>query len=183
MTKLPHFLVAAALASGALYATAQSLKPGLWEINNKMTGGSGATEKALAEAQKQLANMPPDQRKMMESMMAKQGVGMGAGGAMTAKVCMTQEMIDRDEVPTQQGDCKQSTSPRTGNSMKFSFVCTRPPASGESQVTFVSPEVYTLNMTLKSMASGQPETMNMDATARFVSPACGNIKPMSLPKK
>jgi hypothetical protein len=183
MTKLHHFLVAAALASGALGATAQSLKPGLWEINNKMSGGSGTAEKALTEAQKQLANMPPDQRKMMENMMANQGVGINAGGAMTAKVCMTQEMIDHNEVPTQQGDCKQTTSPRTGNTMKFSFVCTRPPASGEGQVTFVSPEAYTLKMTLNTMASGKPETMNMDATGRFVSTACGNIKPMSLPKQ
>lgn len=55
---------------------AQSLKPGLWEINNKMQSSSGQVEKAMAEAQKQMAAMPPEQRKLMQDMMAKQGVAM-----------------------------------------------------------------------------------------------------------
>ncbi|WP_304727774.1 DUF3617 domain-containing protein [Rhodoferax sp.] len=89
----------------------------------------------------------------------------------------------RNEVATQQGDCKQTTSPRTGNTMKFSFVCTQPPSSGEGQVVFVSPEAYTMKMTLNTTASGKPEKMNMDATGKFVSAECGNIKPITIPKK
>jgi hypothetical protein len=179
MKKLNQLLITAVLASGAACAVAQTLKPGLWEINNKMSGGSGAAEKAMAEAQKQLAKMPANQRKMMEDMMAQQGVGMGAGGAMTAKVCMTREMVERNAVATQQGDCKQTSSPRVGNSMKFSFVCTRPPSGGEGQVVFVSPEAYTMTMALNTSASGKPEKMNMDASGKFLSAECGNIKPLS----
>ncbi len=183
MNKLHHVLVTAALASGAFCAVAQTSKPGLWEINSKMSGGSGEMEKTMAEAQKQLANMPPDQRKMMEGMMAKQGVGMAPGGGMTAKVCMTQEMVDHNDVATQQGDCKHTASPRTGNTMKFSFVCTKPPSTGEGQVTFVSPEAYTMKMTLNTTAQGKPEKMNMDATAKFMSAECGSIKPIAGAKK
>ncbi|MDO8251147.1 MAG: DUF3617 domain-containing protein [Rhodoferax sp.] len=184
MTKLHHVLVIVALASGACGAAAQTMKPGLWEINNKMTSSSGEAEKAMTEAQKQLASMPPDQRKMMEDMMAKQGVAIGKGAGSTAvRVCMTKEMVERDEVATQQGQCQQTTSPRTGNTMKFSFVCTQPPSSGEGQVNFVSPEAYTMKMTLNSMAKGKPEKMNMDATGKFLSPECGNIKPITPPKK
>jgi hypothetical protein len=183
MKNLHQVLITAALAGGAVCATAQSMKPGLWEVSNKMTGGSGEAGKTLTEAQKQLAAMPADQRKMMEDMMAQQGVGMGAGGAMATKVCMTREMVERNEVATQQGDCKQTSSPRSGNSMKFSFVCTRPPSSGDGQITFVSPEAYTMKMTLTTTANGKAERMNMDASARFVSAECGNIKPLALPKK
>jgi hypothetical protein len=182
MTKL-HRVLVIALAGAACGAAAQTLKPGLWEINNKMSSSSGEMEKAMAEAQKQLASMPPDQRKMMEDMMAKQGVGMGKSPGSTAvRVCMTQEMVERNEVATQQGDCKHTTSPRTGNSLKFSFVCTQPPSRGEGQVVFVSPEAYTMTMTLTSTAKGKPEKLNMDAAGKFVSAGCGNIKPIALPK-
>jgi hypothetical protein len=184
MTKLHRVLFTVALAGGAFCAAAQSMKPGLWEINNKMTSSSGEMEKAMSEAQKQLAGMPPDQRKMMEDMMAKQGVGMGAGaGATAVKICMTQEMVERNEVATQQGDCKHTTSPRTGNTMKFSFVCTKPPSSGEGQVTFVSPETYAMKMTLNTTANGKAEKMNVDATGKFISKDCGTIKPLAAPKK
>lgn len=184
MNKLHHVLVTAALASGAFGAAAQTMKPGLWEINNKMSSSSGEMEKAMAEAQKQLASMPPDQAKMMADMMAKQGVGMGKGAGSTAiRVCMSKDMVERNEVATQQGDCQHTNSLRAGNTMKFSFVCTQPPSSGEGQVTFVSPEAYAMKMTLNSTANGKPEKMNMDATGKFLSAECGNIKPITVPKK
>ena len=50
----------------ALNAHAQTVKPGLWEMTNKMQSGSGEMEKAMAEAQKAMADLPPEQRKMMQ---------------------------------------------------------------------------------------------------------------------
>ncbi|OOG45128.1 DUF3617 domain-containing protein [Polaromonas sp. A23] len=177
----------AALALLALFAQpvmAQTLKPGLWEINNKMQSGSGQVEKAMADMQKQMASMPPDQRKMMQDMMAKQGMSMAPGaGGMVVKVCMTKESIERNELPSQQGDCKTTTTPRMGNTMKMSFVCTQPPSSGEGQVTFVSPEAYTMKMAMKTSVQGKPETMTMDGGGKWLSADCGNIKPMAVPKK
>lgn len=164
---------------------AQNLKPGLWEINNKMQSGSGQLEQGMAEMQKQMAAMPPEQRKMMQDMMAKQGVSMGAGapGSMVAKICMTKEMVERNELQAQQGDCKTTTSPRTGNTMKMSFVCTQPPSSGEGQVTFVSPDAYTMKMAMKTTVQGKPETMTMDGGGKWLSADCGAIKPLAPPKK
>ena len=164
---------------------AQSLKPGLWEINNKMQSSSGQMEKSMAETQKQMAAMPPEQRKMMQDMLAKQGMSMGpgAGGNMAVKICMTKEMAERNELPAQQGDCKTTNSPRSGNTMKMSFACTQPPSSGEGTVTFVSPEAYTMKMTMKSMMQGKPETMTMDGGGKWLSADCGNIKPLAVPKK
>ncbi len=164
---------------------AQNLKPGLWEINNKMQSGSGQLEKGMAEMQKQMAAMPPEQRKMMEEMMAKQGVSMSAGapGSMVAKICMTKEMVERNELPAQQGDCKSTTSPRVGNTMKMSFVCTQPPSSGEGQVTFVSPEAYTMKMAMKTSVQGKPETMTMDGGGKWLAADCGTLKPIAVPKK
>ncbi len=64
--------IALAMATGA---AAQTLKPGLWEINNKMQSGSGEMEQAMASMEKQMAGMPPQQRKQMQDMLAKQGMG------------------------------------------------------------------------------------------------------------
>lgn len=183
MKKLHLVWITGALTCAALGAAAQSMKPGLWEISNKMSSGSGEMEKAMAEAQKQMASMPPEQRKMMADMMAKQGISMGSGGAPAAmKMCISKEMAERNEVAAhQQGDCTHTTSPRTGNTMKFSFVCTKPPSSGEGQVTFTGSDAYSMKMDMTSTAKGKPEKMSMDATGKFLSADCGNIKPMSLP--
>lgn len=188
MRKVHQLLVSAALAGSACGIAAQTMKPGLWEINNKMSSSSGAMNNEMAAMQKELASMPPDQRKMMEGMMAKQGAGMGMGasaGALntTVKVCMTPEMVERNEVATQQGDCKHKHAPRSGNTMKFSFVCSKPPSSGEGQVNFVSPQAYTMKMTFNSTAKGKPESMNMETSGKFLSSECGSIKPMVMSKK
>ena len=187
MKTLHQVLITGALTCAALGATAQSMKPGLWEINNKMSTSSGEMEKAMAEAQKQMASMPPEQRKMMADMMAKQGVSMGVGGgagSTAIKMCISKEMAERNEVAAhQQGDCTHTTSPRTGNTMKFSFVCTKPPSSGEGLVTFNGSDAYSMKMDMTSTAKGKPEKMSMDATGKFLSADCGNIKPIAMPKK
>lgn len=173
------------LTTFAAGANAQSMKPGLWEISTQMKG-SGQTGDAMAQAQKQLESMPPEQRKMMQDMMAKQGVqmGTGAGGGMTIKVCMTQDMVDRNEVSGgRQGDCTHTNSPRAGNTMKFSYVCTKPPSSGEGQVTFTSHEAYSTKMTSTSTVRGAQEKMEMQSSGRWLGANCGNVKPLAPPKK
>jgi len=173
---------ALAMVTIALAAQAQprTLKPGLWEISSRMQTGSGEMEKAMAQAQKEMASLPPEQRKMMQDMMAKQGVGLGAGGAggMTVKICMTKEMIERDEIASQEGDCKTARAPWVGNSMKMSFTCAKPPSKGEGQVTIISPQAYSMKMTLDTTASGKPERMAMDNTGKWLSAECGSIKPI-----
>jgi hypothetical protein len=178
-----HIFLAIALAGSTLSASAQTMKPGLWEIKNNMSTSSGELEKAMAMAQKEMAKMPADQRKMVEDMMAKQGIGMSASsGNPTIKVCMTKEMIERNDLAAHQGDCKQTVLPRTGSTMRFSFVCSNPPSSGEGQITFVSPEVYTMKMDVKTQAKGKAEAMTMQASGQFLSSECGAIKPLGAPK-
>ena len=87
--RIPSILMSVMLlAAGSAWA--QSTAPGLWEIRNRM-GGNPEMEKAMAEMQQQLAAMPPAQRQQMEAMMRQNGMSVGAGGAMTLKVCITPE--------------------------------------------------------------------------------------------
>ncbi len=185
-----HAAWAACLLAGSTgFASAQTMKPGLWEITTQMQGGSGEMASAMAEAQKQMENMPPEQRKMVQDMMAKQGIqlGAGGGGGMSIKVCMTQEMVDRSVVASRQSsdnqnECTQTNSPRSGNSMKFAFVCTKPPSSGEGQVTFTSPEAYSMKMASTTTVKGKPEKMDMQTSGRWLGGDCGTVKPFPMPK-
>jgi hypothetical protein len=175
-----HLFTAAAVLALGLPAAAQTMKPGLWEINNKVSGGQ--MDQAMAEMQKQMAQMPPEQRKQMEAMLAQRGVQVtpGANGGMGVRMCMTREMVERNEVPTRQG-CTTTQGKRSGNSIHVAFTCSNPPSSGEGDVSF-TPESYTSHMVVKTTVQGRPETMTMDATGKFLQADCGDIKPV-VPRK
>jgi hypothetical protein len=188
--KLSHHLVVAASAA-CLFSipgitSAQSMRPGLWEITTQMQGASGGKmDAAMAEMQKQMAAMSPDQRKMVEERMAKQGMKFGGapGGGMKMQMCMTQEMVDRNEVASrQQGNCTQTRSPRTGNSMKFAFECTNPSSKGEGTVTFSGPDAYAMKLTTTTTVQGKAESMDMQGSGKWLSADCGNVKPLPTPK-
>lgn len=182
--KSTSLLLAAATLAFTAGAFAQTTKPGLWEITNKMQSSSGEMEKAMANMEKQMASMPPEQRKQMQDMMAKQGMSMGSGGGMTMKMCVTKEMAERNELPQQQqGDCKTTRSPASGSTVKFSYTCAQPPSSGEGVMTFNGDTGYTMKMNTTTTVKGKPEKMTMDATGKWLSADCGTIKPIAVPKK
>lgn len=184
MKKLPICLLGCTLAGVMGLANAQTMKPGLWEITSKNTGRTPEMGNGLAEAQKRMESMPAEQRKMMQEMMAKKGITMGQpGGAMSIKLCMTQEMIDRNEVGTQQGSCTRTSSQRSGNTLKFKVECSNPPSSSEGQITFVSADAYTSSIQVNSSIEGKPRAMTMESSGKFLSTDCGNIKPVAVPKK
>jgi hypothetical protein len=166
----------------ALPSSAQNMKAGLWEMTNKMQTSDGKLEKAMADMQKQMASMPAEQRKMMEDMMAKQGVQMGApGGPMTVKLCMSKEMIAKGMLPTQQqGDCTSNRSPMVGNTVHMTFKCTNPPSSGEGDMVFQSDSAYSMKMLVEHTQAGKKETMTMDGNAKWLGSDCGAIKPFDM---
>lgn len=176
-----HLVAAAAVLAFALPAGAQTMKPGLWEIHNKMSGGQ--MDQAMADMQKQLAQMPPEQRKQMEAAMAQRGVKLApaAGGGMAVRMCMTREMVERNDVPVQNG-CTATQNRKSGNRVQFAYTCTNPPSSGEGEMTF-TPESYTSHMTMKSVVQGKTETMVSDSTGKWLKADCGNVKPVQAPKK
>jgi hypothetical protein len=178
---LKHVLSASALALTVLSAVAQTQAAGLWEHAVSMKAGGGELERAMAEMQKQMAAMPPDQRKQMEQMMSSRGVTLGAQGA-TAKVCVTKEQAARPAEPKLTGDCTQHDVQRSGNTMKFKFECTKPEAlSGEGEMTYVSDKAYTGKTTVTRQASGKPQQTSMEMSGKWVAADCGDVKPLGKP--
>ncbi len=179
-----HPFVVAAFAASLVLAPAAGageiqLEPGLWEVENDMAAAGGQLGAAQAELKRQLAAMPPEQRAMMEKMMAGQGVDLGGKGLLgvTGRICLTREMIDQHELPVQKGKCTTKLLSRTGNSVKMSFECTDPPAHGEGEYTILSPKAYEMKMAVRAAIQGQEEKMTMDATGKWLGADCGSVKP------
>jgi len=181
-----HSLLAAIVAAALLpafpalptYATSAAMRPGLWEITSKIKPDDPQAAAAMAEAQKQMANMAPEQRKMIEAMMAKQGVGLSVNGdGVKVTYCITKDMAERREFPTgQQGQCTNSSTP-TASGMHVSFTCTNPPSSGNGQVTFQGDTAYTTTMNVTTSARGKSESMSVNATGRWLGADCGAKTP------
>lgn len=182
MKLLASALTMALLLPGAAslsQAQPQKLRPGLWEHTVSMKSQSGQMEAAMAEMQKSLASMPPEQRKQMEQMMAQQGVSMGPKGN-SVKVCITAEQADLENIPPRDG-CTQTVK-RTGpNTAAMAFSCKgskdEPPTSGEGTMTFSGPTAYSGNFKVKTTTSGKPEQIDMAQAGKWLSADCGAIKP------
>ena len=172
------------LGLAAFSVHAQTTQPGLWEVTQKM-GGNPEIDKAMAEMQKELAGMPPAQRKQMEAMMGGQGMGMpgaAGGGGTVIKTCISKDMADRSQMPTKQGDCTSTVLEKTRTTMKMKFACTSPPSSGEGQFTFLSDKAYTMKMKITGLAQGKPQTTTLEGSGKWLGVDCGSVKPMVLPK-
>ena len=181
--KLIRTLFASALALVTLHAAAQTQVPGLWEHSFKMKSQDAETDKALADMQKQMAAMAPEQRKQIEQMMASRGMSMGAQGTVL-KVCVTKEDVARKAEPQFREGCTQQVVQRTASSMKVKFECTQPqPMSGEGEMSFTSDKAYTGKSTVMSQANGKAQQMTIEMAGKWLAADCGDIKPRSAPAK
>jgi Protein of unknown function (DUF3617) len=174
--------VAALLAHAPVQA--QKLAPGLWEHSMTMKSSDPRLAEGMARMQKELAAMPPEQRKQMEAMMSAQGMNMGmaagAGGpAIVAKVCLTPEQAARDQMPPPaEGDCKQTSMQRSGNTLRMKFACTgKRPATGEGEYTLDGPKAHRGRTTINTQEGGKSVRMEMDHSGRWLASDCGAVQP------
>lgn len=171
------------LAAMALPASAQNIKPGLWEMNNTVQSDNAIMAQAMAHMQKQLAGMTPEQRKNIDDKIAQHGgmkIETSGEGSMRVKMCLTKEVIqDALFGPQQSGNCTHTKAPMAGKVLHYTFSCTNPVSSGQGRVTFNGDSAYVSKLTVSSSPMGKQETMVLDSTARWLGADCGNIQPIS----
>jgi len=195
-------LMAAGLSFNVHAAVHVDMKPGLWEHKFKMDDSSAnATQKAqveqmakaVEEMKKQMANLPPEQRKMMEDMMAQQGIKVSDKGidmapqgvqitkeGTTVKACVTQEEIDRGELPKTNDDCEQKLTQTSAKVIKLSYVCKgENPMHGEGTVIFQNDKSYTGEVAYTTTIEGETQTFHAVQSGKWLASDCGNIKPES----
>ncbi len=177
------FLSLTALA--AVPAMAQDMRPGLWELHNKISSSNGQLAQQMSAMQKQIASMPPEQRKMMEDMISKHaGVAMPTmkDGGMQVKVCVTKEMVAQGQLPMQQtGNCTHQRSPMVGKEVKIAFTCTNPESRGEGRASFPNDSSFSSNMQIHANLNGKQESTSISGQGTWLGADCGNVKPLALP--
>lgn len=168
-----------AFATGGLAQTPTRLQAGLWEHSVEMRSQSGQMEAGMKQAQAAMAAMTPEQRKMMEGMLAKQGVALGAS-PQKLRMCLSAEDAARDALPPAQDGCTQKAS-RKGNVWTVSFQCPArdgdPASSGEGTATLESSNAYSGKFTIRTQNGKAAEVLTMNTRARWVAADCGALRP------
>lgn len=159
---------------GQALAQEPKILPGLWEHTYSMKTESGLVEGAMS----QLANLAPEQKAMMEQMMATQGISLGPSGN-TLRVCISKDDAERGEVPQMDSDCTQKILHRSANTIKVGFSCASdPPTRGEGEITFISPKAYTGKAVVQTTVQGVTEQMHIEQKGKWLSADCGGVKPL-----
>lgn len=179
------------LASTALQAHAESppIKPGLWEMTTVSREVNGKTMPDMsAQMAENMNKLPPEMRARMEEQMKARGVQMtpGAGGQMAVRMCITKDMLDRNQWQKTEGNCKNTAMSHSGATWSWKFSCTQPPSDGEGSTTFTSSDAYNSDIHINTQHNGQAKTMHMKHQAKWLGSDCGGlqpIKPMEPPSK
>lgn len=182
--RLTTLALVCAAAMAMSTASAQTMKPGLWESTSKTTSSDPVTAKAMADSQKQMAAMPAAQRKEMEKAMNKPGapqMTINADGGFTVKSCITQKMIDDGGMMGVEGaGCTYKKSPVVGGTQSYSYTCTNPPSSGEGKTVFQGANYVSNAAMTMTGPSGKKDVMTSETRGKWLGADCGAIKPVDI---
>lgn len=155
---------------------AQMLQPGLWELTTSNMQVDGKPLPDMEFMLGQLKNLPPEQRAMMEGVLAKQGITVAGKGV---RSCLTPEQVKTDDIPLQdpQSGCTQRITDRNGKTWNFEFSC--PKAQGTGQAQFLSDREFVTKVQGTFNASGVQQQGSMNTRAVWLGADCGTVKPRS----
>jgi hypothetical protein len=171
--------VVALLSLAAPVQAQDKMTPGLWE--NQITMKNAQLDDAMAKMQAQMAAMSPQQRQMVEQMMAGHGVAPG-GQPRSVRVCISKEQAARGSVPQTDGHCQQQETSRSGSSVKYAFSCAgEHPVSGTGEFTMTSPTSYTMHSVSDTVMQGKAQHVEMDVAGTWIAADCGSVKPAQAP--
>lgn len=199
----------------AVQAASVDVKPGLWEFTTSMDPnefsalqkqqGSKMQEsmtQALKAMEEAKAKMTPEQRKLMEQMMAsnppadaaktapKTAPAMSASaqdtmkqlghymetGTMVNKSCITQKEIDDATFMKEEkhGDCVTKSTQVSSSLFKSTTDCKGTDHSHmEAEVTLVNPKNFTAKFVSNSIYDNKPLVMHGQQNAKWIASDCG----------
>ncbi|UUY09508.1 DUF3617 domain-containing protein [Pseudomonas sp. J452] len=150
-------------------ASAEQIRPGLWEFTSNLQS-DGQAMPDMQEMLGQLQNLPPEQRQMMEQMMAKQGVKLGGAGV---QLCLSEAQAKAHDIPLQdpESGCTHEITERGADVWKFRFTC--PDGQGEGETRFEGDTAFSTQV--NGVYGGRQSSMH--SQARWVSADCGGLLP------
>lgn len=150
-------------------ASALEIQPGLWEISSKHLQADGQEAPGMQQMLEQMKDLPPEQRQMMEQMLAQQGVQLGDKGV---RICMSAAQIQAQQIPLQDPDsgCSNEITERSADLWKFRFTC--PDGQGEGETRFLSDKEFTTQV--NGTYDGKSSSMQSHAT--WIAADCGELQ-------
>jgi len=166
MTRILRTVCITALAAGmTTIAAAQAMKvnakPGLWEMSVQVTvPGMPSVD---------TSKMPPQQKAMMESMMA------GGRGLKPVQSCVTREDLDQGRVQKDPpgSECTTKIINATSSLVEMTQTCTGQAAGTREMRLETTPE--TMKMVAKTVTGRGAGTV-ATITGKWLSASCGNVK-------
>ncbi|AKJ26911.1 DUF3617 domain-containing protein [Caldimonas brevitalea] len=185
-TALLCALVAAlALPSAQAQSTLVKRKPGLWEVRQTHQSGqvSGQQMPSNKEMEAALATMTPAQRKQVEQTMRERGLGLSQKPG-TMRYCLSPQMAERDPLsqpPDPSMKCDHKVDPVSGTEARFSFTCTGDQGAikGDGRGWDLTAEGYKTSMAMQGTINGEPVSMKMEQSGRWLGSDCKGLKPLS----
>ncbi len=166
-------LCTAALLFGALPVQALEMLPGLWEFSSDNIEVDGTQMPGMAEMVEQMKGLPPEQKKMMEEMLAAQGAELGAGGV---RMCLSEAQVKSRELPFQdEPGCSQELVERTDSLWKFTFDC--PDAKGKGETRLISEREVVSTIESDYQVGTQQGNSRMQSRGKWLGKDCGSLKP------
>ena len=143
-------------------------KPGLWTISTTM----------------QMANMPQMPPEAM-AMMKARGMKMPGMEPIVSQICMTQEQVDDDKLPSmmheREESCTSKVLSQTPSSVTAEATCHgMMEGVGHFQISWRGNEHYEGTYSFKGSMQGRPQEMTSHYTGDFVKADCGKIKPPAM---
>ncbi|HTD06098.1 DUF3617 domain-containing protein [Undibacterium sp.] len=175
--KTSHILLLPLLLAAAASHAAGNIKPGLWEVKMEI-------DPAQAQMIAKMPKLSPEQIEQMNKM----GVKMPQiqGSAMVQKVCLTKEMVERDQppvMPKEQSMCQLKNFSKNSSGYSMDIVCDSPDfkGTGTTRGTFVNAENFTSVYDFKGTARSMPISQHHESSGKWLGADCGEIKPMPDP--
>lgn len=168
------------LAVMSLPASAERLKPGLWEMSTKM------------DQMKTMPKIPPEQMEQLKKM----GIAVPesrADGAMVTKVCFTKEFTERDPKdaqdhlpPEARQECKSQNFSFQGSSYSGEVICNGQNIQGKGSIKgSYGGDSMSSVYDFKGTSQGKPMSQHIENQGKWLSSDCGNVRPITdfMPKK
>ncbi len=162
----------AILLPAATWAQGFDVKPGLWESTATTTLPGGSVQ----IPPEKLAQLPPEQRKMIESM------NQGRTSTSTSKICLTKESLSKGFTPGQfsgANNCTQNMTTMSPSKIVVHVECTAqgmmPAASGDVIIERVDSEHAKGTIAISAGGRGG---INSTIATKYLGADCGDVKPV-----
>lgn len=175
---MPAVALVVAMWSSSATVASQPLQPGLWETKATVELVDSETARRQHETlRKQLAGLPPAQRKQAEAMIPKPGVPL----VDVSRDCLTPKQaaeasvfsgVDQDE------DCRTEYGERKGSRIPVKLTCDEPPTTGVGEVVLAGPKTWSTSIRTTTRSPGEPAIERLMRTeSRWLASDCGSVKP------